>query len=116
MSDLIEHLESHLGPIDSGWSKDADGQRMPFEVVLFKGGPISNTLTLVTLGLSKTQLRSRQSGKLIRHELVLIVRDGTGPRNLPRVVQELGQDLLLRGEAILRGDVIGPRGPLLEGS
>jgi len=83
---------------------------------MFKGGPIQNILTLATLGLSKVHLKLRKSGKLIRQELVFLLRDTAGTRNLPGVLQELVHEILQRGEALPRGIVIGPRGPLLEDS
>src|SRR5215467_10649384 len=97
---LIEHLESLLGPITEGWLTDAEGRRQPFQIVMFKGGPIQNILTLATLGLSKVHLKLRKSGKLIRQELVFLLRDTAGTRNLPGVLQELVHEILQRGESL----------------
>jgi hypothetical protein len=67
---LVDHLERYLGEIDSGWPSDADGKRLPFQVVRFPQGGGTGTVSFATLGMSKYPLES-WSGKQIRHELLV---------------------------------------------
>ena len=110
--DLPGHLESFLGPIDVGWSRDADGTEMPFQVVRFTQGPRLGTTAFATLGLGRLPLRAKTSGKSIYHELVMALPDSLRDRAVPGILQQIGLEAIDRGEALLRGDVIGPRGPL----
>jgi hypothetical protein len=98
---LIEHLEARLGPITAGWKRDC------FQVVAFESGWFS------TLGLSRHPLTSRTSGRQLRLELLVGGRPGDF---LPGLLAQVAEELLGSGEAILRGDVLGPRGPLVPGS
>jgi hypothetical protein len=109
---LPEHLEKFLGTIETGWPRDADGRKMPFQVALFARGPRAGTVTFSTLGLSKTPLHSRASGKHIYQELLMIVPESLRVGPVPGVLQQIGQEAIAKGDALLRGDVVGPRGPL----
>jgi hypothetical protein len=113
---MIEHLEGHFGPIEVGWSKDADGVAMPFQVVRMPARSLEGHCAFATLGLGTHPLRSPLSGKLIRHELLFVAPRGFGDRSIPGLLQQVGLDALRRGQAYLRGDVIGPRGQLFQGS
>jgi hypothetical protein len=111
---LVEHLESFLGEIEVGWSKDADGFELPFQVVRFTPGALSGCVVFSTLGLSVTSLPSRRSGERIRHEFIMIVPERLREGPVPGLLQQVGLDVLASGSAVLRGDVLGPRGPLFE--
>jgi hypothetical protein len=113
---VIDHIEKFCGPIVKGWSCDADGNKMPFQVVQMQGGPIAGTATYATLGLGKIPLRARTSDRVIRHELVMLSRSDTVPENLPALLQEVAMEAVQRNYAYVRGEVIGPRGPLFPGS
>ncbi len=113
---LPQHLEKYLGTIRSGWSQDADGRKVPFSVVDFAQGPRPKTVTFSTLGLSKTPLHSRTTGKTIHHELVIALPESMRQGPVPGILQQVGQGLIADGHALLRGDVIGPRGPLFSDS
>jgi hypothetical protein len=115
MSDLIHHFEGYLGPIEVGW-KDSDGSAWPFHVVRFSGGPIQNTVTYSTLGLSETALQSPVSEKQIRHELLIMVRSRYADRNIPAILHQVGTEAIATGRPYLRGDVLGPRGTLVRGT
>lgn len=74
MTTVYEHLEAFAGEIIGGWSSDADGTKLPFQIVQTAGG--LGTTTFATLGLSKFPLPGSRVGrepKLIRHELLMIV-------------------------------------------
>jgi hypothetical protein len=116
MSDLVHHLETHLGKISAGWSRDAEGLKRPVQVVLFERGPIPGTRTLATLGLSDVPLRIGDSGKRVRQVLVMLVREEFGYRNLPGVLHQVASEALAKDRGYLRGEVVSPRGPLVEGS
>lgn len=111
---LVRHLEAHLGTILHGWSLDADGDTVPFQVVELSDGKEPSVHTYSTLGLSNHPLQSRVSNKEIRCELVMVARNGSDA--IPGVLQQVGRGLIQEGHALLRGDVIGPRNPLISGS
>jgi Suppressor of fused protein (SUFU) len=112
---LIEHLEGYLGEIEGGWSRDADGDDMPFEVARFPRGSGRGTISFATLGLSRYPLQS-WSGKEIRHELLMIVPDSLREGPVPGLLQQIGMEALGSARPVLRGEVIGPRGELITGS
>ena len=60
---LPQKLITHLGPIQGGWPRGADGNSVPFQVGGFTCGPRPGTVTFATLGLSKVSLLSRATGK-----------------------------------------------------
>jgi hypothetical protein len=111
---VIGHLETYLGEIQEGWEKDASGNALPFQVVRFARVPKLGTEALATLGLSNHALASRLSGKIIRCELVMLAGDGS--KRLPAMLQQVAMELIESHSALLRGDVLGPRGTLLAGS
>ena len=116
MPGLVEHLERHLGAIDVGWTRGADGAALPFSVVRFAKGSGPGTVAFCTLGLSRHALRSRTSDRSIRHELLMLVPESLRDGPVPGILQQVGSDALGAHTALLRGDVLGPRGPLLPGS
>ena len=116
MSRLIEHLERFLGPIEEGWSTDADGGPQAFQVVRFSPEALPQCSVYVTVGLSRHDLTSRTSSRRVTQELVAIVSDEFRPGPIPGVLQQVGEELIRSGSALLRGDVVGPRARLVEGS
>ena len=116
MIDLVQHLEGHLGQMSSGWSRDATGKKLPFHVGLFDDGPIAGTGGLVTLGISNELLRLGTGARTGRQELVMLYRHGASYRNLPGILQQVGMRALHDRRCYLRGEVIGPNGPLADGS
>jgi hypothetical protein len=113
--DLIQHLERHVGALEVGWTKDANGKTMPFQVGRFRvrGEP---GVTFSTIGLSRSGLRSRVSEKLIHQELVMRVPVQFIESGVTAILQQVGGEALSNGTAYLRGDVVGPRGPIVERS
>jgi hypothetical protein len=116
MTDLVQHLEAHLGSICKGWSRGEDLEDQGFQVVSFEGAPVEDAAVFATLGVSNFPLRSRVSGKEIRQEFVFLAGRSFGVRNIPAVLQSIGREVIRTGDALLRGDVLGPRGPLFESS
>jgi len=115
MSDLVSHLEGTLGRISAGFSKDADKRALPFQIALFEDGPLEGTSALCTLGLSNTELKMGNN-KSVRQEFLMLFRGKSGFQNLPGILQQVGTEALETGKGHLRGEVIGPRGQLVEGS
>lgn len=113
---LIKHCEHHLGSIVSGWSTDASGARLPFQVVLFEKSPLPSVRVLCTLGLSDVPLRVGQGTRRVRQELVAMFRETDGPRNLPGILQQLAVEALAEDTAYALGEVVGPRGELRAGT
>jgi hypothetical protein len=105
---LIEHLERYLGPIDSGWSSDADGVPQPFQVARYEVGKITGTVCFSTVGLSRHPLQSRRTNRQIRQELVMCVSDSLRAGPVPALLQQVGNRALSSGRPYLRGDVLGP--------
>jgi suppressor of fused protein SUFU len=116
MTSVPDHLERYLGQIRRGWSTDSAGQAIPFQVVEFEHGPFDQTAAFATLGLGRQPLHSRVSGRHIQHELVMAARLGGSNSFLPGIVIDCGLAVIASGTALLRGDVIGPRGPIAPGS
>ncbi|QWT18977.1 suppressor of fused domain protein [Bacillus sp. NP157] len=117
MTTVFEHLEAFAGEIVDGWKVGSDGTERPFQVVRTKGGPHAGTVTFSTLGLSRFQLPSgpERGHKHIRHELILVVPEDAIPFNVISLLQQVGMEAIEREQAYLRGEVIGPRGPMFEG-
>lgn len=116
MTTLIEHLEKYCGPIMEGWKSDPIRGSVAFQVVRLREGPIAESVTLSTLGLSNWRLKSPRSSKFIRHEFIVLQRADAEPKNLLPILEQIGLEAVASGRAYLRGDVIGPRGPLFAGS
>ncbi len=116
MAELIEHIERHLGTIESGWSKDADGETMPFSVARIDNPSGPGTVAFVTLGLSRHELHGSRPDKSIRCELLMLVTDDWRDGPMPGILQQVASGNLASHHALLRGEVVGPWGPLVAGS
>lgn len=106
---LIQHLERYLGRIQRGWAMPLEHGKPHFQVVHFVG-PVLDANCVVTVGLSNYLLHSPTAGRPIRSELVMVL-----PRQFDRaaaLLKQVGDELVQSGHVLLRGDVVGPRGPL----
>lgn len=112
---LIHHLESHLGPIDAGWIDDAS-RRDGLQIVSFSGGPISGVTAFCTLGMSTGTLRYPPTGRPIRQELLLMCRTDQVDGRLPALLDQVATECLDSGRALSLGQLIGPRGPIVQGA
>jgi hypothetical protein len=112
---LIGHLERHLGQIQEGWSKDATGEQLPFQVVRFDDTPVVGASSFSTLGLSRTTLHG-PGQRSFHQELMFASYKRYETWNIPALLQQLGSQALSRGSAYLRGECIGPRGRLFPAS
>lgn len=114
MTGLIDHFESALGPIRAGWTVDANGTRLPFQIARFEGGPIADMGTLVTLGYSDYRLRLAHSR--IRQELMIFARPQWIPTNLPGILQQVALKAIDADLAIGVSEVLERRGELIPGT
>ncbi|RZU16410.1 suppressor of fused protein SUFU [Kribbella rubisoli] len=116
MTSMIKHFERQLGPIQDGWSGDPDSNEMPFQIVRFAQGSGDRTVAFATLGLGRYPLISAATGRTIRHELLLLVSEELVNEPFPSLLQEIGEEAIRDDRALLRGDLLGPRGPLISES
>jgi hypothetical protein len=105
-SALIGHLEGRLGRLVYGWSRNPDGEPMPFQVARFEGGAYEGVLGFATVGLGLHELESPTTGRPLHLELTLCVHEVVGERNVPALMQQVALRVLESGQALLRGDVI----------
>lgn len=110
---LIAHLERHLGRLERGWGESADGRQLPVQVVQFANPTGGVPLSYATLGLSEHVLRM-PSGE-VRHEL-LCCGPSDGSLNPAPLMVTVAEDLIASGRSLVKGQVLGPSGPLLEGT
>jgi hypothetical protein len=104
--DLIEHLESELGIIKTGWNKfPEEEETWPFQVAEMNNGFYQNISAFSTIGLSWYPLVSDVSGKIIYQELIILLPENYGQRNVPAVLHDIGQYALDNSRAYLRGEV-----------
>lgn len=116
MVTLVEHFERFLGPIQVGWAADPSGIEMPFQVVRFERGSGPGTISFATLGLGRYPLTSPTSGRDIRHELLVIAPTDLASSTIPSLLHQVGNAAIRGRRALVRGDVVGPQGPLVAGS
>lgn len=116
MDNFIKFLESHLGTIESGWTKDEKGKPLPVQIVKYNEGPFPGTKTFSTLGLNNFPLISPLTEKQIYMELIFVSYTSYGDGIIPALMTQVSQVALDSGTAFLRGDVIGPYGSIFEGS
>jgi hypothetical protein len=83
--------------------------------VKFEVEPLGATVAC-TLGLSDHRLASRRSGAPIRYEILFAVHQKYGSSGFNGVLDDLGRESLKAHSAFFRGDVVGPRGPVIPGS
>lgn len=114
MSDLVGHLERFLGPISRAWKADADGKKMPYQILAFRPEVLENTSAFTTLGLSRYPLSLGPGRGHVRLELMLLSNiDVEIERYIPPVLQQIADECLGTGSAALRGQVFGPRGRIV---
>lgn len=112
MADLVAHLEYFLGVSSGGWLRDPDQVQMPFGILRFNDVPALDTIAYATLGLSHRTLVSRRTGKEIHQELLMLIRKPQMDLYIPSILHQVGMALLTSGKALLRGEVVGPAGPI----
>ncbi|GAA2444950.1 suppressor of fused domain protein [Streptomyces glaucus] len=117
MAALITHLESRLGGLAGAWSPGEEAPEGSPRIGYFTGGALPGVHSFATIGLFKTPLTSRVSGRHQHMELLACGRavPGDDPGPLPGVLEWVAGRLVAGGEALLRGDVIPLPVPLVPG-
>jgi hypothetical protein len=115
VADLIEHLESFLGPI-AGGSRGDDATPEGVQVAWFGPGvPFDGVTTLVTVGLSRRHL-GLATGEALHQELVMHVPTDDYPARAAGLLFQMAGEMVRRRAGLQHGQVIGPRGPLFPDS
>jgi hypothetical protein len=109
---LIAHVEQHLGRIARG-SRCAGHQGV--QAALIEDCPAAGATAYVTLGLSDHILHA-PSGRQYRQELLGASYARYADLRPEANLLTVAHDLLGEHRALLRGEVVGPRGPLVSGS
>lgn len=109
---MIEKIEECVGKVAEGWSAG------PIEgVQVARSLSVDgNFSTYFTIGLSNFDLVSVNSGRKLRQELLLRVRKGREGNWIPAILEQVAGDLIKAGQAVLRGDCTGSRGPFFKNS
>lgn len=111
-SDLLTHLEAHLGPLQTRFTQPGGVGSMPCQYLRFNDTPFAGSSTIVTLGLSRHALL-QASGRPIRQELLMSAYSETVNQSLVSVLDVIARELDERHCPLLRGQLIGPRGSVL---
>lgn len=111
---LLVHVEAILGRAASG-SVITDGAHdEKYFVTHFAGTPATGATTFMTLGLSEHAL-SQPEGT-VRQELVLAHYDRFEAMDSAKLLASVASDCLGEHAALLRGELLGPSGPLGSGT
>jgi hypothetical protein len=113
VTELIAHLESYLGPIAAGTAGD---ESTPAGVQVVRFGahcPHPGVTTIATLGLSRHHL-AQPSGKGVHQELLMHLPTAGQPGDAAGLLFQVAAEMIAHGCGLLRGEVIGPRGPLFD--
>ncbi|MGI5241518.1 suppressor of fused domain protein [Dactylosporangium sp. CA-139066] len=108
MSGLIEHLESHLGEIVSGYRGDDTTPAGVLVAQFAPDRPWPGMTTLATAGLSKHHLRQDDGRPGMRIELVVHLPSEDLPDNAAGVLFQIAEMIIEDGVAPPRGTVFGP--------
>jgi len=109
---LIAHVERHLGKIARRSYVSSDGG---VQAVIVESRPTDDATSYVTLGLSNHVLAAA-SGRQVRQELLGASYSRFAELNPEANLLTVAHNLLEAHRAALRGNVIGPAGPITPGS
>lgn len=113
LASLPLHYERHLGDIQRGWSDEKETHGV--QIVSFERQPEPGVRTFATLGLGRHVVKQPRSGS-IRQELLISVNEAFSSDAVAGLLLSLAERVLVRHEALLRGEVIGPAAPVVAGS
>jgi Suppressor of fused protein (SUFU) len=114
-NNLIDHLETRLGKIHAGWTRDPSGRELPFQVAEFRNGQLEGAVSFATLGLGRHGLSMPQGRRKLHLELTMTTHAALAPGRIPQALQHVGLSLLGSHEAILRGQTFRLPWPLVDG-
>jgi hypothetical protein len=114
---FIEHLEFWFGKIEQGWRlfDEREPKASPkISVVKCHCGQVDGVTVASTVGLSHVQLHSPQTGKPIRQELFLMMKNGQFSPSAPAILKQVVEERVSSRHAIMRGDAIYRPGSFFE--
>lgn len=107
---FINHVESYIGEIEKGWV--LPGHDDTLQVVKIMPKDIADTSCYLTLGVSDNRYRLSNSDRSSRFEFLLLVPKEHEVTYAPSILDDVIIAMKNKGEAFLRGDIIGPKGIL----
>ena len=99
----------------AGWAFDPDDAHPQIHVVPFADQPVAEAVTYATIGLSNVELHVSPQ-KHIAQELLFCCYARFGGRDAAAVPYMAAVDVRREQRPLLRGHVVGPRGPLFDDS
>lgn len=111
--DIVEHVESILGPIDEGWRDERSESGIV--AVRSRGQPYESASTYLTLGLSRHVL-AMASGRDVRQEFLFTADNRFEGAHIASFLQSFAEFVATEHRALLRGEVIGPSEPVIPGT
>src|SRR6185437_16239744 len=109
---LPEHIATFLGRPEESWHLDAGPHDL--QVVKTSNTPAQSVTAYATLGMSHTILRM-PGDRVVRQELLFAAYEWFPSAEVASFLLAFGASVLSLGEALLRGDMIGPQNPLIPG-
>lgn len=117
MSALVDHYEAFLGPMHAGWSRTPTGAPIPFRLASFLNVPPDGLSVVATLGVSNVPLISERTGRELRQEFVIALRERDVDRAAGAAwLVDVGLDAVRSGRALLRGEVLHMETEIAPGS
>lgn len=111
--DLPAHFEQCLGEIVRGWSDEA--RMHGIQVVSFDRQPEAGVRTFATLGLSR-HVVGLPGSRRIRQELLISANNSFAADAVAGFLLSRAEQVLKRGSALLRGEVLDLGAPVIDGS
>jgi len=105
---LRQHIDRYCGPKPSGLHRE---ERLGISVARFDDLPDRGLITSITIGLA-AHLLGQKSGRGIRQELMTCADERYAHLPWHEILLAVGKQILDRDAALMRGEVIGPAGPL----
>jgi len=109
---LPEHIATFLGRGEDAWSLETDSHSL--QVVKTSNQPAPGVASYATLGMSDIVL-TMPGYRSVRQELVFAAYERFAAPDVASFLLTFGTSVLSLGEALLRGDMIGPQNPLIPG-
>lgn len=112
--EFFSHIERSFGRIQNGWKLDNVLKNV--QVVKTCPENIDDSEAYVTLGLSNFSYPLIGKENYVRVELFILLLKDMKVSYVPSIIEDVIGEMNKRGRAFLRGEVIGPKGKLFDGS
>ena len=103
---LVQHFESVLGPVRSGWMSAPTGEQLPYQVVRYATGPDTGSVAYSSLGLSRHALLAAD-GTTVRQEVLVLATKSLPVEYVLGMVQTITEAMLTSGRPLCQGEVLG---------